>query len=238
MLGGGFDSILEEYYPNFAEAAFKRGYSVLAYEGPGQGQALRKYGLTYTPEWEKPVKAVLDEFLHTHAKPSKIVLIGMSMGGYFAPRAAAFEERIDGVVAYDTCYDFGEVASRIISAAKNPEALKNTGVSWAYHNARWTMGTKDIDETIQACAAYTLAPVADRIRQHVLMLAGTEDHFIPFHQTADFEKALVNARSVTRRIFDGPSGGAGHCQGGALTLYHAAVFDWLLEKFPECRTCG
>jgi len=238
MLGGGFDSILEEYYPNFAEAAFKRGYSVLAYEGPGQGQALRKYGLTYTPEWEKPVKAVLDEFLHTHAKPSKIVLIGMSMGGYFAPRAAAFEERIDGVVAYDTCYDFGEVASRIISAAKNPGALKNIGVSWAYHNARWTMGTKDADDTLKACAAYTLAPVADRIRQDVLILAGTEDHFIPFHQTADFEKALVNARSVTRRIFDGPSGGAGHCQGGALTLYHAAVFDWLLEKFPECRTCG
>ena len=232
MFGGGFDSILEEYYPNFAEAAFKRGYSVLTYEGPGQGQALRKYGLTYTPEWEKPVKAVLDEFLRTHAKPSKIVLIGMSMGGYLAPRAAAFEERIDGVVAYDTCYDFGEVASRVLAAAKNPLAMKNIGVSWAYHNALWTMGTKDPDDTANAYAAYTLAPVASRIRQDVLILAGTEDHFIPFHQTADFEKALVNARSVTTRIFDRPSGGAGHCQMGALTLYHATVFDWLLEKFP------
>ena len=205
---------------------------MLTYEGPGQGEPLRKYGLKYTPEWEKPVTAVLDEFLHTHAKPSKIVLIGMSMGGYFAPRAAAFEERIDGVVAYDTCYDFGEVASPLLAAAKNPLAMKNLGVSWAYRNALWTMGTKDPDETIKACAAYTLAPVADRIRQDVLILAGTEDHFIPFHQTADFEKALVNARSVTTRIFDRPSGGAGHCQMGALTLYHAAVFDWLLEKFP------
>jgi alpha-beta hydrolase superfamily lysophospholipase len=75
LFGGGFDSILEEYYPNFVEAALKRDYSVLTYEGPGQGQALRKYGLTYTPEWEKPVTAVLDHFLRTHAKPSKIVLI-------------------------------------------------------------------------------------------------------------------------------------------------------------------
>src|SRR5271166_4301957 len=212
MFGGGFDSILEEYYPNFAEAAFKRDYSVLTYEEPGQGQALRKYGLTYTPEWEKPVTAVLDEFLRTHAKPAKIVLIGMSMGGYFAPRAAAFEERIDDAVAYDTCYDFGEVASPLLAAAKNPEAMKNIGVSWAYHNALWTMGTKDVDDTAKAVAAYTLAPVASRIRQDVLILAGTEDHFIPFHQTADFEKALVNARSVTTRIFDRPSGGAGHCQ--------------------------
>jgi hypothetical protein len=48
----------------------------------------------------------------------------------------------------------------------------------------------------------------------------------PFHQTADFEKALVNARSVTTLIFDRRSGGAQHCQAGKLTLVYAAVFDW------------
>jgi pimeloyl-ACP methyl ester carboxylesterase len=238
VFGGGFDSILEEYYPNFAEAALKRGYSVLTYEGPGQGQALRKYGLAYTPEWEKPITTLLDQFLHSHARPSKIVLIGMSMGGYFAPRAAAFEERIDGVVAYDTMFDFGAIAGPLMTVAKNPVAMNNISVAWAYRNALWTMGTKDVDETVQKCAAYTLAPVAGRIRQDVLILAGMEDHFVPIHQTADFEKALVNARSVTTRIFDRASGGAGHCQGGALTLYHTAVFDWLLEKFPETESCS
>ena len=212
MFGGGFDSVIEEYYANFAEA-------------------LRKYGLTYTPEWEKPVTAVLNEFLRSHPKPPKIVLIGMSMGGYFAPRAAAFEERLDGVIAYDTMFDFGAVVRGVLAAAKNPEALKNPDVLWAYRNALWTMGTRDADETIKAFSAYTLAPVADRIRQDVLILAGAEDHFVPLHQTADFEKSLVNSRSVTTRIFDRPSGGSGHCQGGALTRYHAAVFDWLLEKF-------
>jgi pimeloyl-ACP methyl ester carboxylesterase len=236
MFGGGFDSILEEYYPNIAEAALRRGYSVLTYEGPGQGEALRKYGLTYTAEWEKPVAAMLDAFLRTHAKPSSIVLIGMSMGGYFAPRAGAFEQRIDGIVAYGTMYDFGAVLGPVLAAAKNPLARSNTLVSWAYRNALWTMGTKDADETIQASAAYALAPVAGRIRQHVLILAGAEDHFVPLQQTAEFEKGLVNARSVTTRIFDRRSGGAGHCQPGALTLYHAAVFDWLLEKFPARPT--
>jgi dienelactone hydrolase len=161
----------------------------------------------------------------------KIVLIGMSMGGYFAPRAAAFEERLDGVVAYDTMFDFGAVVRGVLAAAKNPEALKRPDLSWAYHNALWTMGTKDVDETAKVVAAYTLAPVAERIRQDVLILAGAEDHFVPLQQTAELEKALVSARTVTTRIFDRPSGGAGHCQGGALTLYHAAVFDWLLEKF-------
>jgi hypothetical protein len=129
-------------------------------------------------------------------------------------------------------YDFGAIAGPLIAAAKNPLAVNNISVSRAYRNALWTMGTKNVDETTEACAAYTLAPIADRFKQDVLILAGTEDHFVPISQTADFEKALVNARSVTTRPFDRPSGGAGHCQGNALTLYHAAVFDWLLEKFP------
>jgi len=126
-------------------------------------------------EWEKPNSAVLDEFLGTHAKPSKIVLFGMNMGGYFAPRAAAFEDRIDGVVAFDTLFDFSEPAARLLQAARNPVAAKNPDISWAYHNALWTMGTKDIDETLSVFAPFTLAPVADRIRQDVLILAGTEE---------------------------------------------------------------
>jgi pimeloyl-ACP methyl ester carboxylesterase len=231
MVVGGFDSILEELYPVFGKAANDRGYAVLLYEGPGQGQALRKYGLTYTAEWEKPNSAVLEQYLQTHEKPAAVVLVGMSMGGYFAPRAAAFEDRIDGVVAFDTCFDFTEPAIPLLEAARNPAAATNPDISWAYHNAMWTMGANNLDETITACAPYRLAPIADRIRQDVLILAGTEDHFIPFHQTEDFANALVNARSVTTRIFDRASGGAQHCQAGCLTLVHAAVFDWLLEKF-------
>jgi pimeloyl-ACP methyl ester carboxylesterase len=232
VLVGGFDSILEEMYPVIGKAALDRGYSVLIYEGPGQGEPLRKYGMKFTHEWEKPTSAVLDEFLRTHAKPVKIVLLGMSMGGYFAPRAAAFEERIDGVVAYDEAFDVQESVGRVFAAAKNPLAMRNPDVSWAYGSALWTMGTTNFDDTLEAFSRYKLAPVADRIRQDVLILAGTEDHFIPFHQAAEFEKSLVNARSVTTRIFDRPSGGAEHCQCGNTSLVHAAVFDWLLEKFP------
>jgi len=177
--------------------------------------------------------AVLNAFLHTHEKPSKIVLFGMSMGGYLAPRAAVFEERIDGVIAYDVCFDLYEAAARTFGAVKqNPLAMKDPGVSWAYHNALWTMGTTNPQNTLAAFSHYKLAPIADRIRQDVLILAGREDHFIPFHQVADFEKSLVNARSVTTRIFDRDSGGAEHCQCGNTSLVHAAVFDWLLERFP------
>jgi pimeloyl-ACP methyl ester carboxylesterase len=230
---GGYDSILEEKYPVIGKAALDRGYSVLMYEGPGQGEPLRKYGMKFVPDWEKPTAAVLDEFLRSDDKPQKIVLFGMSMGGYLAPRAAAFEQRIDGVVAYDVCFDLHEAAVRTMGAVKqNPALLKNTGVSWAYQNALWTMGTTNPEDTLEAFSNYKLTSIADRIRQDVLILAGAEDHFILFHQAAEFEKSLVSARSVTTRTFDRASGGAEHCQCGATSLVHAAVFDWLLQKFP------
>jgi pimeloyl-ACP methyl ester carboxylesterase len=230
MLVGGYDSTLEELYPMLGRAALERGYSVLAYEGPGQGQALRD-GLKFTPEWEKPHGAVLDAFLGTHKLPKQIALIGMSLGGYFASRAAAYDKRIDGVVAWDTCFDFGEVADKYFALAPDPILSKSPDFVWFSNNGRWTLGTSSSEETARSLAAYTLAQVADRITQPVLIMAGAEDYGIPLHQTAEFECALINAKSVTTRIFDRASGGAEHCQIGALTLVHATIFDWLLAEF-------
>ena len=59
LFHGGNDSLLEEFTDLLLYLA-RGGYEILAFEGPGQGAALRKSGLTFTPEWEKPVGAVLD----------------------------------------------------------------------------------------------------------------------------------------------------------------------------------
>ena len=160
IFGGGFDSILEEYYPNFAEARLNVATLYLLTKDQARARHCVSTALRTPRNGRSQLKRALNEFLHTHAKPSKIVLIGMSMGGYFAPRAAAFEERIDGVVDYGTMYDFGAIAGPLIAAAKNPLAVNNISVSRAYRNALWTMGTKNVDETTEACAAYTLAPIA------------------------------------------------------------------------------
>src|SRR5579871_2448843 len=155
VLCGGFDSSLEELYLVIGRAAGDRGYSVLIYEGPGQGQPLRN-GLTFTPQWERPTRAVLDEFQRTHPEPVKIVIMGMSMGGYFAPRAAAFDERIDGVIAFDAAFDVSETIKPAMAAiATNPQALENPDVAWAYKNALWTMGAKNLKEITEAFAPYT-----------------------------------------------------------------------------------
>jgi alpha-beta hydrolase superfamily lysophospholipase len=229
---GGEDSTLEELYFVLVPAAYRRGYGVLTYEGPGQGAALREHGLYFTPEWEKPNAAVFDAYLGTHAKPPSIVLIGMSMGGYLAPRAAAFESRIDGVVSFDVLYDLADIVRHFVTLARDPATSASPSVSGTIDSVRWTFGARTLEELLDRTSAYRLADVAVQISCDVLVLAGTEDEFVPVAQVAEYVAALTGARSVEKAIYDRASGGAEHCQEGASTLWHETFFDWLLRRFP------
>lgn len=231
VLVGGYDSTLEELYFVLARAAHDRGYGVLTYEGPGQGGVLREYGLTFTTEWEKPTSAILDYFENTRFRPEKTVLIGMSMGGYLAPRAAAFDPRIAGVVAYDVLFDMGSIADRYAALAQAPDGAKNPDLVWAIDNARWTLGAETTEKAIHLLRSYTLRDVAKKIVADVLIFVGERDHFVPTSQADDFTKACTVAKSVETVFFDTLSGGAEHCQLGAQTLWHAAFFDWMIRKF-------
>jgi alpha-beta hydrolase superfamily lysophospholipase len=248
---GGYDSTMEELYFHVVAAALKRGYSVLTYEGPGQGSVLREQGLTFTPEWEKPNGAVLDTFLAKHVTSGKIVLIGESMGGYLAPRAAAFDPRITGVVAYDVFFDAEAIASRHVPAfvfwlrkhgydslldAMSKHPPSDPGALWSVQNGMWVFGVKTPMQVLDAFKLYTLAPVASRIKADVLILAGADDHFVPQDQVGAFRDSLTGARSVTTVVFDRISGGGEHCQIGAPSLWHATLFDWLTAKYGQPET--
>ena len=249
VLGGGFDSTLEELYFVLVKDAHEHGYAVLTYDGPGQGSALRDQGLTFTHEWERPTAAVIDTFLASHSRPDKMVLVGMSLGGYLASRAAAFDERFDGVVTYDVFFDWGAIARRYVPAGVfwlrdhgfgavvdmvvQVKAALSPSFAWAINNSMWTLGIKHPLDAVTEEQKYTLSGVAQRIKGDVLILAGAEDHFVPIEQVAQFEKALTAARSVTTKIYDRASGGAEHCQLGAQTLWHADFFDWMSVKFGD-----
>ena len=246
MAVSGYDGTMEELYMSFVAAALQHGYSVLTYEGPGQGSVIREQGLIFQADWEKPNGAVLDAFLANHAKPGRIVLLGESLGGYLAPRAAAFDSRLDGVIAYDVFFDGYAVASRYVPQfafslhEHGYDGLlnflaglnKDPGSTWAQENGEWVLGARDPFALLDAFKAYRLAPVANQIKADVLILAGAEDHFVPADQMEQFRRSLTQARSVTAIEFDRASGGAEHCQIGAPSVWQGAVFDWLKAKFP------
>ncbi len=205
--------------------------------------------LSFKYEWEKPTSAVMDTFLAHHERSGKIVLIGQSIGGYLAPRAAAFDNRFDGVVAYDVVFDMGAAASRfvpkvafwmrdhgmtgLVETLIDWKASQNPGTRRAIDNAMWNLGKEHPLDAIDEFKKYSRAGVAQSINGDVLVLAGTEDHFVPFEQVKLMQEALTSARSVTTKVYDRESGGAEHCQMGAPTLWHAALFDWLSKKFES-----
>ena len=94
LIHGGNDSYFEEFLFTVLYMQ-EQGFEVYMFEGPGQGGVMRVQGMHFTNEWEKPVKAILDYF-----KLKDVTIIGISLGGYLAPRAAAFDKRITKVVAW------------------------------------------------------------------------------------------------------------------------------------------
>lgn len=102
IVNGGYDSTSEECYFYGVSAALARGYCCLTFDGPGQGRAVMEDGLYFREDWEVVVRRVVDYAVtRTDAgvDVTRIALMGVSFGGYLAPRAASGEERISALIA-------------------------------------------------------------------------------------------------------------------------------------------
>ena len=249
VIGGGYDSIEEELWFAFVAGARERGYDCLTYSGPGQGAVIRERGLVFVSEWERPVAAVLEALAERVSGNRPIVLVGWSLGGLLAPRAAAFDSRIDAVVAHNVYYDFYEAV--VPGAPEFREAIEKgdrervngncaavmkvlTRARWGIQNGMWVMGCHDPYEYFVRMREFNLDGIAEQIQCDVFVTAGSADQFVPLAQLDQFQGALTRARSVTTRIYDEKLGGGTHCQTGATHLWQRDLFDWLpkLKKQP------
>lgn len=252
----GFDGTLEELYFFVVAPAIERGYSVLTYEGPGQCSALREDGLTFTDKWEKPTGAVIDAYTETYGAADSIVLFGVSLGGLLGARAAAFDARISGFIAWNSMYDFKRAAYGSIPAVAmkvinwllsknlnsmadrlmNAKASADIGVKWGLENGMWTFGCARPSQCFEAFEPYKLEGVSERITADVLLLWGEDDHFVDDYQLHAMQQHLPNAKSQETLSYSTEDGGQEHCQLGILTALHADVFDWVRRRFVECDT--
>jgi pimeloyl-ACP methyl ester carboxylesterase len=243
VLHGGFDSFMEEMYPVIL-CLRSSGYDVIAFAGPGQGAALNKYRIPMTHEWEKPVKAVLDHF-----RLSDVTLLGLSLGGYLALRAAAFEGRISKVVAYDVMYEFiecflnrkGPAGKYVMKALLEARAsfLVNPAIQlimktdllaqWGIQQGMHVMGAATPYQLFRKMGNFTTKKISRLVQQDVLVLAGAEDHYVPLGQFYKQLKALVSARSVTGRVFTKEENAQNHCQVGNIRLALDVIVDWIRQ---------
>ena len=228
---GGYDSTLEEDYLALAAGALRRGYNVLAFDGPGQGTTVRDQGLHFRHDWEAVVTPAVDFALALpEVDADRLVLIGTSLGGYLAARAAAFEHRIAACVLHDGVYDFHETAAAAIQAAAEvPGGLEaamaqSVSLRWVIRNGLWTFGVADTDELVKASQAYTMEGIADRITCPTLVLQADNDQFFLGQPQRVFD-ALICPKELI--AFREDEGGGEHCHAGAIGLFHQRAFDWL-----------
>jgi len=242
---GGFDSYIEEWLP--AALVFRdAGYDTIIFEGPGQGAALELAHLTMSPEWEKPVKAVLDFF-----RLDAVTLMGFSLGGGLAIRAAAFEPRVRRVIAYDIMTNGFECFFERFLGPLPPQAQKelhgwiDTGnegavdkffaeamaksllLDWFMKLAMHNTGQKTPYASLKHYQKYESASISSQLNQDVLLMAGAEDHYVPVHQLPDQIATLTHVRSLTARLFTRAEQAQNHCQVGNMGLAFRVIIEWM-----------
>jgi pimeloyl-ACP methyl ester carboxylesterase len=182
-----------------------------------------------------------------HLGLTDVTLIGISLGGYLAIRAAANEPRIKRVVAFDVMLDFFQcVTSRRGKLVENAlSALVHLSLStpidimsrrlmkrdlyskWGIEQGMHVTGATSPAEYFFKLKAYHNRETSRQVTQDVLIMAGAEDHFVPLHQFYDQLSLLISARSVTAQIFTRADQAQSHCQIGNIGLAVFQILNWI-----------
>ena len=241
---GGYDSTVEELFFTVGEAARRRGWNCLIFEGPGQGSALRLNKLPFRYDWEAVVTPVVDFAVNLRGvDPDRIALIGMSMGGYLAPRAAAFENRLAACIAYDGVLsmaaalpdlpDTRAMSPQWVAAMESLVANRTqlpSSLRWALSNGMWVFAVTTAQELADAFSKLDLTEVADQISCPTLVCEAEKDHFFSGQPQMLYD-ALRCPKTLMQ--FTAAEGAEEHCHVGALTLFHQRMFDWLDETLAS-----
>ena len=245
IVNAGFDGSAEELYLEYVCDALRRGYHCLVFEGPGQGVVIRKQGLSFRYDWEQVITPVVD---YAVSRPDvdreKIVLLGLSMGGYFVPRAASFEHRLAACIANGGVFDIFENNARIAGCTRSELlefvttkadeynrmvyeiSTKNTQIHWGTTHGMWVFGVKSPAEFALAQEPCTLQDCAHLIRCPTLVLDVEGEQFFA-GQSQQLYDALTCEKTFIS--FSKEDGARLHCQEGARLLGNQRIFDWIDE---------
>jgi hypothetical protein len=241
VLGGG-DSALEELYGVCSVGAQRRGYNSLMFEIPGQkAMFFDSPDLFFRADSEVPIRHVVDYALgRPEVDPKRIALIGSSFGGYFGPRAAAFEKRLAAVIALPLFSDIGGNFVELLGLDPTkpyPRDLESrldmsqSFVKLAVQSdfrMRCGCANRAVAEWLDTMHAFTLAGLEKNITCPLLILAGESefDAARAEKEKIQWRKAMNHPKSQIR-IATTAEGGEGHSMVNNLLLKNQIEMDWL-----------
>ncbi len=202
LLLPGLDSTKEEFF-EWENVFLRRRLATLSLDGPGQGET--GYTTLIHPNYEVAIAAALDYLKWD----GPIGLAGVSLGGYYAPRAAAFEPRVRAAAGISGPFNFGDVWDA------RPSLTRET---FQHHS-----GAAGAEEARAKAAELDLSGVAERIEQPLLVVAGKLDRLVNWRESKRIADAAPNATFVL--LEDG-----NHVCNDVPYRYRSLVADWLGEQ--------
>ena len=246
ILNNGSDGPVVSQWSFGARAAIARGWNALTFDGPGQGAALHRQHLYFRADWEQVVTPVVDWLLtRPDVDAGKIALQGISQGGYWAPRAAAFEHRLRALVADPgvmrvassweshlpkellQLVDDGNRDDFDALMGANPNQQQQAVLEWRMA----PYGVTSYYDAYVAARAQTLDPATvAQIQCPTLVLDPDHEQFWP-GQSKQFFDALTCEKHLARFVTE--DGADGHCEPAAQSLRDEVVFDFLETVFAR-----
>lgn len=221
----GLDSTKEmKYFVGLPAWLARRGVSSLIIDQPGTGEALRLQGLHARYDAEHWACKVVD-YLETRddVDSKRIGCEGVSLGGYYCPRAVAFEPRFACGVTWGANHDWRDVQKRRL------EREGDFPVPHYWAHVCWVWGAKDIDEFMQIAEQVHLDGVVERIRVPFLVTHGEKDSQIPLKWARRTYEQLVNSPRRELKIFTEREGGVQHSSfDNSINAGHY-IADWVAE---------
>jgi dipeptidyl aminopeptidase/acylaminoacyl peptidase len=162
----GLDSAKEEFRPT-EEAFLRRGLATLSVDGPGQGEA--EYDLPIRGDWEVPAAAIVDAVTGLPGiDPDRIGMWGVSLGGYYAARAASGEPRLRACISLCGPYCLGDIWDQLPELTQNAFAVRSKSASEA--------------EARAAASQLSMAGRASGLTRPLLIIMGQRDRIFPWQQ--------------------------------------------------------
>jgi fermentation-respiration switch protein FrsA (DUF1100 family) len=212
----------------FAQALAARGFSTLLPDGPGVGEAVFLRGMVNRHDYEVPGRA---DFDYLASRPdvdaARIAAVGISLGGYRAPRFAAFEPRLAACVAWGAVWDWGA------RWARRGAGTSNNAVNTPGH-VLFVMGARTADEVAERVRDWRLDGVVQQVRCPLLVVHGEKDLQVPVEEAYQVYDAAGTPQKELK-VFTEAEGGAAHTQIDNRPLAHAYIVDWLDDVLVRGR---
>jgi dienelactone hydrolase len=222
----GFDITKEiQYFKGVPDLA-ARGIACLIVDGPGNGESVRFRGLPLIAETENYAGAAYEYLAgRSEIDPKRIGVMAISLGGYYAPRAASLEPRFACCIAWGAQWDYYETWKKrfdLLDSGTVPS------LSVPPEHLMWVFGVSNREAAMTKLEGFRLDGIVQKMRCPFLLVHGAGDEQIPL-AVAEKLFAAVGSKEKTLKVFHREDGGFHHCQVDNVTIGTNFIWDWAAD---------